>query len=178
MFIHTAHGPTVGDIRIMGVLQRFGIAYFVIASVYVLLYKRPDEEATEQRFGLGDIKSLLPQWLVMLAITTIHLLVVFLVPVPDCGAGYFGPGGIHEMGKYNGCIGGASGYIDRLLLSPSHLYQRSRAARIYDESLAFDPEGPFGSLLTIVHVSSHGLRLATSRKFYIAAITSFSCATD
>lgn len=151
VFIHTAHGPNVGDIRIMGVLQRFGIAYFVVASVYVLLCDK-SEGPTEQRFGLNDIKSLLPQWLIMLTITLIHLLVVFLLPVPSCEPGYLGPGGIHEMGKYNGCIGGASGYIDRLLLSKSHLYQGSRAARIYDETVPFDPEGPFGSLLTILHV--------------------------
>lgn len=135
----------------MGVLQRFGIAYFVVASVYVLLCDK-SEEIVEQRFGLSDIKSLLPQWSIMLFITLINLLVVFLLPVPNCEPGYFGPGGIHEMGIHNGCIGGASGYIDRLLLGKSHLYQGSRAAKIYDETVPFDPEGPFGSLLTIVHV--------------------------
>lgn len=139
----------------MGVLQRFGIAYLVVASIYALLCKKSDDiPENEQRSGLRDIKSLLPQWLIMLLITAVHLLVIFLLPVPNCGAGYLGPGGIHEMAKHNGCIGGASGYIDRILLSQSHLYQGSRAARIYDEAVPFDPEGPFGSLLSIVHVSS------------------------
>lgn len=151
VFIHTAHGPNVGDIRIMGVLQRFGIAYFVVASVYILLCNK-SVETTEQHSGLSDMKSLFPQWIIMLLLTLIHLLIVFLLPVPTCEPGYLGPGGIHEMGKHNGCIGGASGYIDRLLLSKSHLYQNSRAAKIYDETVPFDPEGPFGSLLTIVHV--------------------------
>lgn len=49
------------------------------------------------------------------------------------------------------CIGGATGYIDRLIIGESHLYQRS-AAKVLYESRPFDPEGIFGCLLTIVHV--------------------------
>lgn len=56
------------------------------------------------------------------------------------------------MGRFNNCIGGATGYIDRLIISESHLYQHPRAAAVYDESQPFDPEGPFGCLLTIVQV--------------------------
>lgn len=38
-------------------------------------------------------------------------------------SGYLGPGGIGDLGKYPHCTGGAAGYIDRLLLGDSHLYQ-------------------------------------------------------
>lgn len=56
------------------------------------------------------------------------------------------------MGRYNNCIGGATGFIDRLLIGQRHLYQRGPAAALYDEQMPFDPEGPFGCILTIVQV--------------------------
>lgn len=127
----------------MGVLQRFGIAYLVIASLYVLFYKENvinSQNNETQRTGLIDITSLLPQWFIMLIITSIHLLVIFYLPIPNCGSGgYFGPGGINKMSKFTDCIGGATGYVDRLIIGKSHLYQRPRAASIYDEKQPFDP---------------------------------------
>lgn len=62
-----------------------------------------------------------------------------------------GPGGKHNLLFKPNCIGGATGYIDRLIMGESHLYQRS-AAKVLYESQPFDPEGVFGCLLTIVHV--------------------------
>lgn len=156
MLIHTAHGPDLHDIRIMGVLQRFGIAYFVVASLQVLLRKQVAVDSEEQtrswKTAFLDISSQSTQWTIMIVLTAIHLLVIFSIPVKNCGHGYLGPGGIHEMGKFNGCIGGAIGYIDRLIISPQHLYQRPRAGAIYDEKMPFDPEGPFGCILTVVQV--------------------------
>lgn len=126
----------------MGVLQRFGIAYLVIASLYVLFYKKNvtnSQNNESQRTGLIDITSLLPQWFIMLVITSIHLLVIFYLPIPNCESGYLGPGGIHQMSMNTDCIGGATGYIDRLIIGKSHLYQRPRAASVYDEKQPFDP---------------------------------------
>lgn len=145
----------MGDIRIMGVLQRFGIAYLVVASLQVLLRKQVciDEEQTRSwRIAFLDITSLSTQWIIMFIITAFHLIVVFWIPVPNCPSGYLGPGGMHENFRYNNCIGGATGYIDRLIIGNQHLYQRPRAAAIYDETMPFDPEGLFGCLLTIVQV--------------------------
>lgn len=125
----------------MGVLQRFGIAYLVTASLYVVLYKENvtnSHNDESQRTGLIDIKSLLPQWFIMLIITSIHLLIIFNLGI-DCEPGYLGPGGIHRMSKYTDCIGGATGYIDRLILGKSHMYQRPRAAAVYDGKQPFDP---------------------------------------
>lgn len=156
LLIHTAHGPEIGDIRIMGVLQRFGIAYLIVASLQVLLRKHVAIDSEEQchswRTSFLDITSLSTQWIIMFVITAFHLLVVFWIPVPNCPSGYLGPGGMHEMGRHNNCIGGATGYVDRLIIGNRHLYQRPRAAAIYDEKMPFDPEGPFGCLLTIVQV--------------------------
>jgi len=38
-------------------------------------------------------------------------------------SGYLGPGGLHADGKYTNCTGGAAGYIDRTLLTASHMYR-------------------------------------------------------
>lgn len=156
LIIHTVHGPNIGDIRVMGVLQRFAVAYVVVASLQVLLRRTVAIDTEEQRRSWRsaslDITSLTTQWIIMFTITAIHLIVIFLLYVPDCPRGYLGPGGIHEMGRYNNCIGGATGYIDRLIVGQRHLYQRPRAGAVYDEKMPFDPEGPFGCLLTIVQV--------------------------
>ncbi|XP_031628030.1 heparan-alpha-glucosaminide N-acetyltransferase [Contarinia nasturtii] len=156
LLIHTAHGPDIRDIRIMGVLQRFGISYLVVASLQVLLRKQvaidSEERSRSWRISFLDVTSLSSQWIIMLVITAFHLIVIFFIPVPNCGVGYLGPGGIHEMGRFNNCIGGATGYVDRLIIGTRHLYQRPRATAIYDERMPFDPEGPFGCLLTIVQV--------------------------
>lgn len=142
----------------MDVLQRFGIAYFVTASLYVLLGKptrsNEEQEIEYQKWKkvLEDIIALIPQWLIMFGIVIIHLLITFCLPVPGCPTGYLGPGGKHEMGKYNNCIGGATAYVDRLILGAGHMYQHPRAGAVYDETRPFDPEGIFGCLLTIVQV--------------------------
>lgn len=49
---------------------------------------------------------------------------------------------------HNGCTGGITGYIDRLILREQHLFQWSYITSIYSAQ-AFDPEGLFGCLPTI-----------------------------
>ncbi|CAD7078557.1 unnamed protein product [Hermetia illucens] len=44
-------------------------------------------------------------------------------------------------------MGGAAGYIDKLILGTNHIYQHPTAKKIYN-STAFDPEGLLGCLLT------------------------------
>lgn len=141
----------------MGVLQRFGIAYFVTATFYVFYGRiaRSEEwemESRKWRLYLYDIIVLIPQWMFMLTFVVTYLVIIFCLPVPGCPSGYLGPGGIHEGGKFNNCIGGAAGYIDRMILGENHLYRHGRALKLYDEKTPFDPEGPFGSLMTIVQV--------------------------
>lgn len=134
-------------------LQRFGIAYFFVSSLYVIFYPREVAVGSQHpiRKLFHDIVILWRQWAVMLAVVLVHLLITFLLPVPGCPTGYLGPGGIHEMGRYNNCIGGATGYIDRVVLGEQHLYQHPTAKHVY-HSDAFDPEGVFGCLLTIFQV--------------------------
>lgn len=97
-----------------------------------------------------DIKILLTQWLVIFILITIHLVLTFELPVPGCPRGYIGPGGKQDDGQYKNCIGGSAGYVDRLILGVQHIYQHPTARYVYDSS-AFDPEGIFGCILTIVH---------------------------
>jgi heparan-alpha-glucosaminide N-acetyltransferase len=62
--------------------------------------------------------------------------------------GYLGPGGRHADGKYWNCPGGASGYVDKVLLGVNHIYQFSTANSVY-ESGPYDPEGILGLLYCI-----------------------------
>ena len=58
--------------------------------------------------------------------------------------GYLGPGGLYDNSSVNGsCIGGATGYIDRLVFGKSHLYQNPTPKATY-QTAAFDPEGLLG----------------------------------
>ncbi|XP_064457684.1 heparan-alpha-glucosaminide N-acetyltransferase-like isoform X2 [Ornithodoros turicata] len=137
---------TDGDlrhIRIPGVLQRFGIAYFVTCSVHLLRAKRQDDDRG------GDILPYWPEWLVMVPLLALHVCLTFLLHVPGCGSGYLGPGGLARNETFYNCTGGAAGYIDRIILSENHLYQHSEAKKLYHSPLPYDPEGILGCLTSI-----------------------------
>lgn len=92
---------------------------------------------------------LVPQYIVTISITVLYLCLIFFIHVPGCEIGYLGPGGKHDYFSNPKCIGGFTGYIDRLVLGNSHIYQFPTAKKVY-ESSAFDPEGLFGCLPTII----------------------------
>ncbi|KAJ6646719.1 Heparan-alpha-glucosaminide N-acetyltransferase, partial [Pseudolycoriella hygida] len=155
--LNTAHGPHMEDIRIMGVLQRFGIAYFVVATMHVICIKPPNLYPIailpngRLKSALYDIYLLAFQWIAILCLTCVHLILVFGISVPGCPRGYLGPGGKQDDAKYMDCIGGATGYIDRLILGETHIYQHPTALYTYDAK-PFDPEGLVGCLTTILQV--------------------------
>lgn len=60
-------------------------------------------------------------------------------------SGYLGPGGLHDDAKYFDCVGGAAGYIDRVILKEAHLHH---SATVY-KSGPYDPEGILGTLSSI-----------------------------
>uniref|UniRef100_A0A1B0CSM6 Putative heparan-alpha-glucosaminide n-acetyltransferase-like protein n=1 Tax=Lutzomyia longipalpis TaxID=7200 RepID=A0A1B0CSM6_LUTLO len=150
--LNTIWGAQLENLRIFGVLQRFGVAYLVVGGLHVIFRKvgniSPQNALSRAVF---DIRVLLPEWCVMLVLITVHLALAFGLSVPGCGRGYLGPGGMHEMTHYNHCIGGATGYIDRKILTLDHIYQHPTAKQVYG-SEAFDPEGFFGCLLSIFQV--------------------------
>jgi len=147
----------VDRLRVPGVLQRFAIAYFVVAIVANLLAKAnfcPKGPEKGKLSLFKDILDLAPHWMVMLVILLIHQLIVWLVPAPGCPQGYRGPGGVHDWSpetNNSGCIGGITGYIDKQFFTVSHIYGNPTAKFVYKAS-AFDPEGLFGSLTTIFQV--------------------------
>lgn len=55
------------------------------------------------------------------------------------------------MAKHPNCIGGAIGYIDRMILGEKHIYQHPTARYTYDAK-PFDPEGLVGCLTTFLQV--------------------------
>ena len=157
IMLNSRFGVKLVDLRIMGVMQRIGICYFVTASIELVFFREFKESAADDeerrkswKYYLNDIIAPWRQWLAMSALLLIWFLVVFLVDVPDCGRGYFGPGGLDGYGKYAKCIGGATGYIDELILGRSHLYSRPTPAKIYKTAEPFDPEGIMGSISSIL----------------------------
>jgi len=141
-------------LRVPGVLQRFGISYFVVALVGNI-FSRIKPVSQEKKIGLfTDILDIFSQWLVMLTVLLIHQLVVWLVPAPGCPQGYRGPGGLHDWSpdrNHSGCIGGITGYIDKAFFTKEHIYGNPTARGVYGAS-EFDPEGIFGTLTTIFQV--------------------------
>ena len=57
-----------------------------------------------------------------------------------------GPGGLHMDNQYNAtCVGGASGYIDRVVLGSNHIYGNPTPKPVYGSG-PYDPEGILGKL--------------------------------
>lgn len=76
--------PNLEDIRIMGVLQRFGIAYFVVATMHILFYRCAAADDVDRPSMFADVRRVWPLWLIMAGICAVHLGVVFGWPVPGC----------------------------------------------------------------------------------------------
>lgn len=101
------------------------------------------------RAALHDVFVLWPQWIVHLTLVAVHCFITFYLPVTsdtaaECPIGYLGPAGLHLDGQHPSvCVGGAAGYIDRLLLSTQHIYNWPTARAVYN-SAPYDPEGILG----------------------------------
>ncbi|KAJ8667901.1 hypothetical protein QAD02_009564 [Eretmocerus hayati] len=139
----------IEDIRIFGVLQRFSIAYLVVGVTYALMCTT--EDGNSEAGPIRDISILVPQWIIALSVLAAHCFIVFLLPVPGCPKGYFGPGGRHADSKYLNCTGGATGYVDKLLLGENHIFRFPTTDKVYGSG-RFDPEGILGCLTSIFQV--------------------------
>ncbi|CAF3282215.1 unnamed protein product [Rotaria socialis] len=165
--LNTRFKVDLAIVRILGVLQRFAIVYGVIATIEVLC-SRPEQYIipTREQPSMStvavksgrlqriltlfcDITNFPVQWLINIALAAIWVLVVYLVPYENCPAGYLGPGGLDENGKYENCTGGITGYIDRVIFTDKHLYQYPTCQAVYGCNIAFDPENLFGAMPTI-----------------------------
>lgn len=146
-------GYSLKDLRFPGVLQLLAVSYFVCATIETIFLR------THSQFGrftiLRDILNNWAQWLIILAITTTHTLIMFYLPVPNCPTGYLGPGGYANNGTLPNCTGGAAGYIDRLVFG-SHMYARTKDP-VYGTILPHDPEGIMStiSIILVVYMGVH-----------------------
>ncbi|KAH0951881.1 hypothetical protein HN011_001519 [Eciton burchellii] len=143
------------NIRIFGVLQRFGIAYLIVGLVHLSFAPEFKTVQTSSRsyttHKIQDILSLLPQCCIMLILIIVHCTITFALSVPGCPTGYLGPGGRHENGLYFNCTGGAAGYIDKVILTLNHIYRTPTIKYVYGSGPS-DPEGILGCLTTIFQV--------------------------
>ncbi|VEN51452.1 unnamed protein product, partial [Callosobruchus maculatus] len=150
-------GVDLSYLRIFGVLQRFSIAYLVVCLICILTKDRCSLEFNSAIADLSAIKLYFSDiartyvgWIFVLIITAIHSIIIFSVAAPDCPSGYLGPGGLHQNRSYENCTGGATGYIDELILG-NHRYQTPTIYHVYKVKL-FEPEGILGCLTTILQV--------------------------
>ncbi len=66
--------------------------------------------------------------------------------------GYVGPGGLHDGAEHPPeCIGGATGYVDRVFFGVNHIYSNPTPKATY-KTAAFDPEGLLGCLSSVFQV--------------------------
>ncbi|XP_055843915.1 heparan-alpha-glucosaminide N-acetyltransferase [Episyrphus balteatus] len=150
--LNSINGPQLEDLRIMGVLQRFGISFLVVGVLHTIFskteYVMPQSGCRRSIFDLILLKE---QLICMVSLIVISLGITFGLCAPGCPRGYVGPGGKYMNAENPNCIGGIVGFIDLKILGETHIYQHPTAKYLYD-SKAFDPEGLFGCLLTIVQV--------------------------
>ncbi|XP_026746231.1 heparan-alpha-glucosaminide N-acetyltransferase isoform X1 [Trichoplusia ni] len=153
MSLNTIYGSNMlFELRIFGVLQRLAVAYLISAGFYALTapkYYTPPRVSGACGQALKDVLSCVWCWVLAGVLVAAHSVITFTLHHPDCPAGYLGPGGKHDEWVAPECSGGAAGYLDRLLLGDSHLYQNSDARRVYGGPPT-DPEGLLGCLTSAV----------------------------
>ncbi|XP_033338678.1 heparan-alpha-glucosaminide N-acetyltransferase isoform X2 [Megalopta genalis] len=152
--IRNGRVKSLGDLRFPGVLQLLAITYFVCATLELIFMKPHSQFGRFASFH--DILDNWPQWLIVTGIVATHTLITFLLPVPNCPRGYFGPGGeLDHRGKYMNCTAGAAGYIDRLIFG-NHIYNKTSDA-VYGTILPYDPEGLMNTIsaIFIVYLGVH-----------------------
>lgn len=153
-FANTLGWIDLEKLRVPGVLQRFGITYFIVATTGVIFMESFEPKLAESSKwnAIKDCFSLWQRWIVAALVTILHCLLTFALPVPGCPTGYLGPGGLHMDNQYNSsCVGGAAGYIDRWILGINHIYSNPTPKPIYGSG-PFDPEGILGSLTSVLQV--------------------------
>lgn len=140
----------LNSLRLTGVLQRFSISYLVVALMYTI-------ELTVDKWVKGQSLSHVPfisksigavfELLTAANYTAMYVFVTFYLEYDsNCPAGYTGPGGLTEDGRYYNCTGGAAAWLDRQVLGENHLYRDKTIKQIFHTQVSHDPEGILGKL--------------------------------
>ncbi|GER39228.1 hypothetical protein STAS_15835 [Striga asiatica] len=139
------YGVDVEHIRWMGILQRIGAAYLVAAMCEIWL--RNDEKV---RSGSSLIKKYQWHWIMVLLLTSVYLLLLYAVYVPDWE--YHIPHDTSSEAKINmvkcgvrgdtGPACNSAGMIDRMILGVNHLYRKPIYSRTQQCSINSPDYGP------------------------------------
>lgn len=127
----------LAHIRIMGVLQRIGVCYFIVSLCVIFIPKLPYR---------GRFFKVLPtyalQFVVPLVVLTAYLAVVYHVPLAaGCTSGErFQPS----------CS--VVGWLDEKILTPDHMYCCPTCRSLPTPCRYFDPEGPTSTLVAVFSV--------------------------
>ena len=130
-------------LRIMGVLQRFAISYFINSLIVLYLPLHKSMKPFKNMYFFW-------RWVILIIFPLSNLLVTFLVKYSShCPISYKGPGGLQiDQKKPNidlyGCTGGINYYLDKWVLGEKHIFDNPSPNPIY-ETGPYDPEGLFGS---------------------------------
>ncbi|CAK1590934.1 unnamed protein product [Parnassius mnemosyne] len=152
------------NVRLPGVLQRLAAMYLIVGTLECA-FMRTSQNITPGRSLFRDIAAGWQQWLATILLVSIQICISLTVAAPGCPRGYSGPGGLHRtaLGDFSlqNCTGGIAGYIDRLILGPSHLYKHGRFQQLYRTVLPYDPEGVLGVLsgILVVQAGAHATRI-------------------
>lgn len=142
MFLN--NGYDLGNWRIPGVLQRFGIGYLLIALI-VSYVPKLDVIILKP---LKDILDYSLQWILMLLILMAYLLITYVSKLEGCPRGYVGPGGLGDYGQYPHCTGGVALYLDQEIFGYDHIFTNPTTKDVYKTGM-FDPEGFLGNFTSI-----------------------------
>ncbi|CAK9291067.1 unnamed protein product [Gordionus sp. m RMFG-2023] len=126
------------EFRIMGVLQRLAFVYLLLSSI--LLLPLFPKNRILFRHKLSDIL----EFLSMALLCSLQLIYIFGKAL-NCPRGYNNPGGLYDNSSFKQCVGGITGYIDRVILTPKHMYQHPTFKELYMTDIPFDPEGILGT---------------------------------
>lgn len=141
-------GRDLSHLRITGVLQRFSISYLVVAITYAfeLMCEKWISGSRVARSSIASrMVRVVFELLVALICLAIYIYVTyFLEYSPSCPAGYVGPGGLTEGGRYINCTGGAAAWLDHTILGRDHIYLDVELEHIFGSSTTHDPEGLLG----------------------------------
>ncbi|XP_063985450.1 heparan-alpha-glucosaminide N-acetyltransferase-like [Diachasmimorpha longicaudata] len=150
LIINGQGGTSLPNLRFTGVLQLLGVTYFICASIETIGMKSQRNYQYGRFAFLQDVLDAWAQWLIVLTLIVIHLLIIFLLPVPGCPMGYLGPGGNEYRQQYANCTGGAASYIDRMVFG-SHMYKKIHNP-VYGTVGSYDPEGILNTLSAVLIV--------------------------
>ncbi|XP_077303018.1 heparan-alpha-glucosaminide N-acetyltransferase-like [Arctopsyche grandis] len=141
----SSKGRIIEELRLPGVLQRLGLAYFIVGTLECFTINASNNYLPGTAI-FRDLRSTWWQWSVTLLLVGAHIALSLCLPVPGCPRGYLGPGGLHDNSTAKNCTGGAAAYIDTLVFGEDHLYKGGSFRSLYKATAAFDPEGLLGTL--------------------------------